>query len=158
RAKWVELFKEVVRLHGLPKIIASNRDSKFLSYFWRTLWSKLSIKLLSSTTCYPQIDGQTKAILLYPTPPLNWHMGPTLYPLWICLPLPNISSMLNCDGPFKAHFVKDLYSKPRSHIQKKVEQYANKAYKGKKQRVFEKDDLVWVHFRKERSPHLRKSK
>jgi hypothetical protein len=37
-------------------------DTKFLNYFWKTLWGKLGMRLLFSTMCYPQTDGKTNVV------------------------------------------------------------------------------------------------
>jgi len=39
-------FKEIVRLHGMPRSIVSDQNTRFLSHFWKVLWGKLGTKLL----------------------------------------------------------------------------------------------------------------
>jgi hypothetical protein len=46
-------FTEIVYLYGVSNTIVSDRDARFLSHFWRTLWFKLGTKLLFSTICHP---------------------------------------------------------------------------------------------------------
>ena len=52
----------MVRLHGLQKSIVSDRDTKFVVYFWRILWKKLKIELKFSYAHHPQNDGQIEVV------------------------------------------------------------------------------------------------
>lgn len=53
-------FKHVVRHRGVPKVIVSDRDTRFTSIFWRSLWKLLGTQLAMSTAFHPQSDGQTE--------------------------------------------------------------------------------------------------
>jgi hypothetical protein len=55
-------MKEIFRLHGMPKEIVSDRDTKFSSNFWKYLMVGLETKLLFIIAYHPQTDGQTERV------------------------------------------------------------------------------------------------
>ncbi|XP_060965068.1 uncharacterized protein LOC115719806 [Cannabis sativa] len=52
--------QKIVRLHGVQKLIVSDRDRKFTSRFWESLHRAMGTQLKFSTTFHPQTDGQSE--------------------------------------------------------------------------------------------------
>ncbi|KAG7583636.1 Ribonuclease H-like superfamily [Arabidopsis suecica] len=56
-AKYIE---EIVRLHGVPVSIVSDRDTRFTSHFWKAFQKALGTRVNMSTAYHPQTDGQSE--------------------------------------------------------------------------------------------------
>lgn len=101
------VLDNVVRLHGFPKTIVSDRDRIFLSAFWKELFALFGTGLLRSTAYHPQTDGQSERVnqclemylrCAVHDNPKRWKHCISLAEIWYntCL-----HSSLGC-SPFKA--------------------------------------------------------
>ncbi|KAD5317323.1 hypothetical protein E3N88_17269 [Mikania micrantha] len=59
--KLSELFvKEIITRHGVPVSIVSDRDTRFVSRFWKQFHESMGTRLNISTAYHPQTDGQSE--------------------------------------------------------------------------------------------------
>jgi hypothetical protein len=111
-----QLFLDnIVKMHGIPKFIVSDRDKVFTSSFWSELFKLLKTDLKLSSAYHPQSDGQTERVnqclemflrCAVQETPKQWTKWLSLAELWYntCF-----YSSLQC-SPFKA-----LYGVDPSH-------------------------------------------
>ncbi|WVZ89884.1 hypothetical protein U9M48_036233 [Paspalum notatum var. saurae] len=174
-------FREIIRLHGIPNTIVSDRDAKFLSHFWRSLWNKLGTKLLFSTTCHPRTDGQPRAVLdknlkrwedCLPHVEFAYnhatHSSTKMCPFQIVygyIPRAPID-LFSLDAEDAPHIdavahveqMINLHEQTQHNIAAANAKYQVAGSKGRKLVTFEPGDMVWLHLRKDRFPTLRRSK
>jgi len=55
-------FKNVVTYFGLPEDVVNDRDARFTSRFWTSLFNMMGSELKFSSANHPQIDGQTERV------------------------------------------------------------------------------------------------
>lgn len=55
-------IKTIVKLHGLPKTIVSDQNTKFVSVLWQSMQRSLGIRLEFNITYHPQTDGQFERV------------------------------------------------------------------------------------------------
>ena len=56
-------IREVVRMHGVPASIVSDRDSRFTFRFWQSFQEAMGTETLMSSAYHPQTDGQTERMI-----------------------------------------------------------------------------------------------
>ena len=53
-------IREIVRLHGVPVSIVSDRDLRFTTHFWKSFQKAMDTRLTMSTAFHPQTDSQSE--------------------------------------------------------------------------------------------------
>jgi hypothetical protein len=114
-------FNNVVKLHGVPKTIVSDRDKFFTSSFWQELFKLLNTQLCMSSAYLAQTDGQTERVnqcletylrCAVSSTPKNWLKWLLQAELWYNS---SFHTLLKC-SPFKALYGMDPSLAPDSPL------------------------------------------
>ncbi|GKB17811.1 zinc finger, CCHC-type containing protein [Tanacetum coccineum] len=152
-------FFEILKLHSVPKTHTSDRDVKFVSHFWRTLWTRMGSKLhlcgdnpKQWDLTLPQAEfafnrsvnrttGKSPFEVVYGRNPIT--------PLELA-PI-SVTEPTNGDAEQKATYIKQLHQQIREQILHHNKQYDARANKHRKCIIYKEGDMVWIYLRKDRA-------
>jgi hypothetical protein len=87
-----QLFLDnIFKLHGLPKVILTDRDPIFTSAVWQTMFKAMGVQLHLTSAYHPQTDGQTERVnqclenflrCMCFSSPKRWHHWLSLAEWW----------------------------------------------------------------------------
>lgn len=169
-----EVLHQVIKLHGTPSAIISDRDPIFVSTFWKELFKVMGTSIKLSTAYHPQTDGQTERVnqciemylrCMTGQKPANWahyipmaewwynttfHTSAGMTPyqaLYSQLP-PSISYQgAKCKDPAVSRFVKDRVNTQlllKDNLIKSQERMKFYADKKRTEREFQVNDEVYL--------------
>ncbi|GJT18490.1 transposon ty3-I gag-pol polyprotein [Tanacetum coccineum] len=136
-------FENVWKIFGLPKSIISDRDSRFLSNFWCSLWSKMDTKLKQSTAFHPQTDGQTEVVNRTVVHLLREFTSDSLL---------TPSNEVGEAGKAQRFInnIKKLHHQVEEQLRRSQQKYKERHDRHRVEGKFQEGDLVWLHLGKER--------
>ncbi|GKC28996.1 ATP-dependent DNA helicase RecG [Tanacetum coccineum] len=153
-------FREVVRLHGVPKTITSDRDTKFLSHFWRILLRLFETGLQYSSSFHPQTDGQTEVVnktmvniirCMCSDRPKQWDL--CLAPAEFAYNnMVNRSTGYNIAAENFVEKIKAIQADVQLKLEASNAKYKEDRDKHRRTKIYTESDLVMVHLLKERFP------